>query len=139
MISRDESALVCDFAETYGILNFRSLPARLVATLAAGLRDDSRIKMKLTGVKHPPEIILLASAVDRLSLLVWAQSKDGQKGRNKPPSIVAALTEEDRNKAEKPVSFSTPEEFEAARAEILERIRNVNDSRTSICTDPAEC
>ncbi len=41
MISRDEDALICDLAETYQIYNYKSLPARLVATLSVGLRDDS--------------------------------------------------------------------------------------------------
>ena len=34
---------MCDLAETYGVLDMDALPARLVATLAAGLREDSRI------------------------------------------------------------------------------------------------
>ena len=34
---------MCDLAETYGVLDMDALPAHLVATLAAGLREDSRI------------------------------------------------------------------------------------------------
>ena len=59
MISLDESALICDFAETYHILDYRALPLKLAAVLACGLRDDSRIKMKLAGMKLNPETMLL--------------------------------------------------------------------------------
>ena len=49
MIRFDEDALICDLAETYHIYDYRSLPVKLVATLSAGLRDDSRIKLKAAG------------------------------------------------------------------------------------------
>lgn len=34
MLNLSEDALICDFAETYHIYDYRSLPLRLVATLA---------------------------------------------------------------------------------------------------------
>ena len=37
MIALDQNALICDFAETYGIYNYRALPVSLLATLAVGL------------------------------------------------------------------------------------------------------
>lgn len=67
MIHTDEEALMCDLAETYGIFNYRSLPARLVATFSVGLRDDSRIKMKMNGVKASNDTLLLAHMLDRLN------------------------------------------------------------------------
>ena len=91
MITTDEDALICDFAETYGVFDYRRLPARTAATLAAGLRDNSRIKMKMAGLNTPPERILEASIADRLGLLVWMQTKDGRKGKKKPKSILEAL------------------------------------------------
>ena len=48
MISVDRNALICDMAETYHIYDLRGLPARTLATLAFGLRADSRIKMRLS-------------------------------------------------------------------------------------------
>lgn len=54
MLALDESALICDLAETYGVLNYRALPAEIAATLCAGLRDNSRIKMKCGGVSATP-------------------------------------------------------------------------------------
>lgn len=119
MISLDESALICDFAETYHILDYRALPLRTAAVLACGLREDSRIKMKLAGMKIPPEMMLQASTVDRLSMLVWAKTKDAQKGRKAPKSILEQLTkEQDPEKEIKP--FESAAEFDAAREKLLQ-------------------
>lgn len=70
MVNTDEDALICDLAETYHIYNYRSLPLTLVATLAAGLRDDSRIKLKMNKQKVSNTDLLLAVIADRLGLLV---------------------------------------------------------------------
>lgn len=44
MISNYPEELTCDMAETYGVFDIKRVPARLLATLAVGLRDDSRVK-----------------------------------------------------------------------------------------------
>ena len=117
MLATDRNALLCDFAETYGILDFRALPVQTAAMLAVGLRDNSRIKMKLSGVTVQPELLLLAAAVDRLSLLVWSKTTDAETGENRPGSIVDTLTGvEETGDLE---AYDTPEEFEKARAAIL--------------------
>ena len=113
MIRTDETALICDLAETYGILDYRALPLKTVAALSSGLRDDSRIKLKISGQKISSDIALLAAAVDRLSMLVWAKTKDGQKGRNKPDSILQKLMG-GRQEEEDYMVFQTPEDFDAA-------------------------
>lgn len=119
MIRIDKGALLCDFAETYHIYDIRSLPARLAATYAVGLRDNSRIKMKITGTKAPEDILLLAMAVDRLTLLLWAKTKDGQRGRNKPESITEKLLGADTGKKREFAKFDSPEDFEAYRRKLL--------------------
>lgn len=58
---------------------------------------------------------LLAAAVDRLSMLVWMQSKDGQRGKNRPRSILSEINSAD----EKPVAFRTAADFELARQKLL--------------------
>lgn len=63
----DEDLIICDLAETYHVLDYKSLPPTLVATLVAGLRDDSRLKLKAAKVKAPLNTILLASIIDRIS------------------------------------------------------------------------
>ena len=119
MLAADRPALICDMAETYGILDIYSVPAELLATFAVGLRGDSRIKMKLAGARVSPEILLIAGAVDRLSLLVWAQTEDARQGRNRPKSIVKALTGEDMGDTDGILAFGSPEEFLAERERIL--------------------
>lgn len=74
--------------------------------------------MRMAGQKAPTEILLAAAAVDRLSLLAWMMTKDGQKGRNRPESILQKLTAEPKKKDEL-MAFRTAEEFERRRAEIL--------------------
>lgn len=120
MIKLDESALICDFAETYHILDYRALPLKTAAVLASGLRDNSRIMMKISGLQISPETALMAAAVDRLSLLFWAKTKDAEKGNNRPESILAKLTGEITTKDSDLQSFDTAEEFEAARQRILQ-------------------
>lgn len=112
MIATDRDALLCDLAETYGIFDLRALPATVLATLSVGLRDNSRIKMRLSGEKIPRSELLLAAAVDRLSLLVWFMSEDGQNGTNRPTSILDILLGEPVDTGDA-VKFDTPEDFEA--------------------------
>ena len=51
MLNTDEEALVCDFAETYRIYNYKEIPCKMAAIYAKGLKENARIKMKLAGVK----------------------------------------------------------------------------------------
>jgi hypothetical protein len=74
---------------------------------------------KLSGVRKPLDTQLLAAAVDKLSLLVWAQTKDGQKGRNRPPSVFQALNKK-TDEGNRPESFASGADFEAARKRLLE-------------------
>lgn len=119
MIVTDKSALICDLAETYHILNYKALPLDLLATLSCGLRSDSRIMMKLSGAKVTDEVALMAGSLDRLSLLVWANSKDSRTGRNKPASILAQLMDDHTPKDTDILGMDSAEEFEAARRRIL--------------------
>ena len=113
MITVGEDELICDLAETYGIYEYRAHSPLYIGTLAAGLRDDSRIKMKVSGERLSISQLLAAMTVDKLANLVWMQSKDGVKGRNKPASVVEQL----RGSASKPSEihgFDSPEEFQKA-------------------------
>jgi len=121
MLDASETDLICDFAETYGVYDWRSLPLQTAATLAVGLRGDSRIKMRLAGTKLTTTEYLLAVAVDYLALLWWAKTKDGQKGANRPKSIREMLAgdNEGKDKGNDIVAFDSPEDFNAARDRIL--------------------
>lgn len=122
MIQTDEDALICDLAETYGIFDYRQLPADQVAVFAFGLRHDSRIKLAMTNSKVPFETFLLAGVLDRLSALVWFKTTDGQKGINKPLMVAEELTGKTKAKESKEMIFDSGEDFEEYRQKILEKI-----------------
>ena len=108
MISVDRDALICDMAETYHIYDLRGLPGRMLAVLAFGLRADSRIMQRLNKQEFATETMLLG-------LLVWHQTRDGQRGVNRPQSIIEAMT----GGQTETIGFASPEEFEEARRRII--------------------
>lgn len=120
MIATDEDALICDLAETYHIYDYKSLPLQKVAIFCIGLRDDSRIKMKISGIDYTMNTLLFAKMVDYLALLYWTKTKDAQRGINKPKSIANKLMEQPQEKDI--MSFDSPEDFEAMRLRIIEEV-----------------
>lgn len=116
MISADRTAWICDIAETYGVFDIRSLPLRTVAALSAGLRDDSRIKMKVRGENVSRTDLLLASIADGVNALLWRFGAY----KDKPVSIVEALLDKPKKQNGGIVAFASPEEFEAAMAKFKE-------------------
>lgn len=113
MLRADRDAFICDLAETYGVLDWRTLPATLLGTLAAGLRGDSRVRMKMAGQKLPGTEMLLAAAVDRLTNIAWLLSAVCPKQGERPRSILSALAGEPEPSTGESVGFDTPEEYEA--------------------------
>lgn len=113
MIACDEQALICDLAESYQIFNYRSLPIKTVATLSAGLRENSRIKMKMSGLKVDQNTLLLATIADRAGGIIYMLG-----GLNEPPpSFVEQLCEDvPDNDME---IFDSIAEFEEARRKII--------------------
>ncbi|QBX26553.1 hypothetical protein Javan330_0016 [Streptococcus phage Javan330] len=69
----------------------------------------------------PLETTLLASIVDRLSLSLWLQTKDGQKGVNRPASIADQLIKRDKseNDGKDYLVFESGEDFENYRKALL--------------------
>src|SRR5690625_2524791 len=119
MIKLDEDALICDLAETYQIYDYRQLPPTRVAVFAYGLNDDSRIKMKLIGQSVPTEILLLAGISDKLSTLVWFQTKDGQKGKNRPTMLTDLLTNKKQENKKDVIVFNSGEDFMKVRNQLM--------------------
>nr|WP_325300308.1 DUF5361 domain-containing protein [uncultured Dysosmobacter sp.] len=120
MLATDENALACDLAETYHILDWRTLPVRTVATFAVGLSEDSRIKMLIRGAQAPTTTILTAAMIDRLSLLWWAQTKDAQRGRGRPKMLLDMLAPtEAAEPVDAPVAYGSAADFNEARKRIL--------------------
>src|SRR5690625_1457221 len=119
MIQLDEDALICDLAETYQIYDYRQLPPTRVAVFSYGLRADSRIKMKLSGQIVKTDTLLLARISDSLSTLVWFQTEDGQKNKNRPKSIVDSLLGSDREKDDDVIVYQTGKDFDKARQALI--------------------
>lgn len=119
MMATDRDALICDLAETYGILDYRALSTEMLATLCVGLRENSRIKMKFNGMQTSSEILLLMSAVDYLKLLVWMNTEDGANNVNRPRSMVAELFGEPSTEVE---AFDSGEDFEVQRSIIMKEV-----------------
>jgi hypothetical protein len=118
MVNLDEDALICDFAEYYRIYDYRALSPSYAGVLACGLRDNSRIKMKLTEQDVDITTLILATIADRLQVLIWQNTEDGQKGINIPDSIVKKLLgKEDEPKN---MAFSSGEEFEEYRRRLID-------------------
>ena len=126
MVRTDETALICDLAETYGIYDWRALPLETAAALSSGLRDDSRIKMKIAGIQATRTELLLAAAVDRLALLVWSKTRDAEKNRNRPESIYEKLISRPEEKEEeKAIVFRSAEDFRQAWQRACGNIKEV--------------
>lgn len=123
MIALDVDSLECDLAETYGIYDYRQLPITKVAVFSYGLRDDSRIKMKLSGVKVGISDLLIANVVDRLSLILYSKTKDAEKGKNPPKLITPSLSGDAYESRRDDIQgFNSSEEFEKMRLRIIEDI-----------------
>ena len=109
--------MICDLAETYHIYDYESLPVQLVATFVSGLRDNSRLYKKMNNLKVSSfEEYLLINIFDDLNWLCWSRTKDGQKGRNRPLSIMERLNKQQEK--DNVVAFSSGEAF-------LDRYRNI--------------
>ncbi|MFR6673110.1 MAG: DUF5361 domain-containing protein [Enterococcus avium] len=120
MIKLDEDALICDLAETYQIYDYRQLPLLKVAVFSCGLSENSRIKMRMSNQIIPMETLLLAGLSDKISVLLWTKTKDGQKGRNRPPMILDTFNQ-NKTKQRETVVFNSGEDFEERRKELLKQ------------------
>lgn len=63
------------------------------------------------------EQMMLAGLVDRVSLIMWSRTEDGQRGMNKPKSVLKALEGIKEESAYQ--HFDSIEDFERKRAELF--------------------
>ena len=110
---------MADFQQFYGCWDFRSFPPEVAAALAAELPADSRSARFLAGDVPDVQTLLSAAIVDQLQALNFRLFGDQERA---PESIVARLMNA-ADKDPEALSFGSPEEFEAARAALLERQR----------------
>lgn len=104
-------------AETYHVLNWRELPLKTAAVLASGLHQDSRCFRKINNQKLRSDQYTQFAILDELRLLRWMQTKDAEKGRNRPESILKSMLEP--KESQRVTAFRTAEEFEARRKMII--------------------
>lgn len=116
MLSKNEDALICDMAETYHIYDIWALPVETLAVLASGLRDNSRIKMYLAGVKHIPAEFILPHIADNLALIGYGFTKDAKYKRNMPKMFTDIMRQEEKPKDIK--TFESGADFDAAWARL---------------------
>ena len=110
MVKNYPDELTCDMAETYGIFDFKRVPARLLATLAVGLRDDSRVKHAKSKTDYPDETILLAIIADCLRWIQWSKTEDAEQGKNCPERILDYYLPKEEQEPEYE-SFESPDDF----------------------------
>ena len=89
VLNRYESELICDFAEYYHILDYKSIEPGLAGVLLQGLRSESRTKMKLNNQKITLDQTLLAIIADGVKGLIFLLSK--KKYKKLPESILKLL------------------------------------------------
>ena len=118
MVREDEDALICDFAETYHIYNWRDLPLTTAAVLARGLGSNSRIVQKAAGQNASNGEILLAAIADRLGILLA-----GLSNTDAPPLFSEAFFDMPKQTKKNNIQkFSSPEEFLIARRKAIHGI-----------------
>ena len=120
MMREDKNSWICDMAETYNIYDYRRVPVKTLGILSAGLRETSRIRQKLEGIKADPDTIIMAKIYDLVNILLWSKTKDAEKGKNYPKSFAKMFIESDEPE---PTSYASGAEYEKARAEIVKKIK----------------
>lgn len=68
--------------------------------------------MAMAGINYSFDTMLLASIFDNLNIRAWAMSENGQKGINKPKSIVSKLLGKEEVDESEYMLFDTAEAFE---------------------------
>lgn len=126
MLNTDEDAVFCDIAETYHLFDWSTVSVTTLARLASGLRDSSRIMLKLGGQHVPIERLLMAMVADNTAYTAWSNTQGAHDHPDNPPErIVPVMLGMEQKKNSRTVqSFRTAEEFEAK----LEKLRSGNVS-----------
>ena len=118
MIRDDESILICDLAETYGVFEYRQLPLHVVAALFSGLRDNSRLRQKIDGIHGDEKDVMLAFIADGISAIYSALTGTKQ-GKSLTKQMFERTqvddSEEGRRESARGAVFESAEDFMKAR------------------------
>lgn len=121
MLATNRDDLVCDLAETYGVLDMEALPVDKLAVLSFGLRDDSRIKMKISKTKVSVDRLILAGCFDFLASIHY-----GLFGGQTPPKSMYALVSGTATDSGETAGFDSIEDFVAERERIIQEAQHGN-------------
>ena len=116
MYAADHDALICDMAETYHILDIHAIPVPLLAVLASGLRDNSRIKAVMSGSRVFPPEYGIALIHDILAQAFRSEQAE--------PILLSDIVFGEAKKKTDSRGFDTAEDFEAYRKKIVEGVKN---------------
>lgn len=113
MLATDRDAVICDLAETYHILDYNALPVPTLAVLASGLRENSRIKMKMAGLQYIPLELVAPQIADSLTMIRYDLA-----GEKKHPKLLFDIVHGNIERKEYR-GFASGADFEAERKRIL--------------------
>lgn len=108
--------MICDLAETYHVLDYRALPVKTLAALVFGLREDSRIRMKMEGLEYVPPLFMLSALADNTTVIRHGLFAD--KNAKRPALFGEAINKSEKPKAAKVDSFASGEDFLRAVGQI---------------------
>ena len=109
--------MICDFAETYRIYDYKQLPVPYAAILAVGLREDSRIKMKMAGAKGTLEEQIMTMIYDVVNVIRYYHTQDAVDNINQPERLYPQLFDKNYKPKEENIEymrFNSGEEFKRA-------------------------
>ena len=115
IINDSEDLMICDLAETYGIIDYHQIKPDILAVLVLGLPQGSRIMRKLTNAKLSYIDSVLALIFDALQVIAYNQGH--KKGSKKPESLYKKIIAED--KKDEYMTFTSPESYERWRKEHI--------------------
>ncbi|MDO5131449.1 MAG: hypothetical protein Q4D81_00520 [Eubacteriales bacterium] len=99
------------------MLDMWALPVPLLATLASGLRDDSRIKMRMAGVKHIPAVFVLPQIRDQIACVF---AKKGEK----PRLLTEIMTRAEKKETRAARTFRSGADFDKAWKAAVRSLNN---------------
>ena len=92
MLERSEDSLICDLGRDISYIRDAELQGELYRNVGGWPPwEDSRIMMLFSGNKIRPSLYFKRQASTSFLCLWWAETKDGQKNRNRPESVVGSL------------------------------------------------
>ena len=80
MIATDEDSLICDLAQYYHVFDYRSMTVEFIATLAAGLPEDSRVMRKILKCNVSKSELMLAAIYDDLNTYLYSMTSNAKHG-----------------------------------------------------------